>query len=219
MFDVKWIRDNPAAFDQGRARRGLPALSAEVIALDASGRTAQTAWQEMQAKRNALSKQIGQVKAKGGDASAVMADVAALKDRMTEVEAEEQKLAEALDELLQPQPNPPAADVPDGPDETANRIERTVGAPRNLSFNAKQHFELGEALGLMDFEAAAKISGARFVVLKGALARLERALAQFMLDLHTGENGYTEVAPPFLVRDNALYGTGQLPKFAEDLFV
>src|SRR5260221_11567303 len=219
MFDVKWIRDNPSAFDQGRARRGLPALSAEVIELDARRRTAQTAWQEMQAKRNDLSKQIGQVKAKGGDASAVMADVAALKDRMAEVEAEEQKLAAALDDVLLTQPNLPAADVPDGADEAANRIERTIGAPRNLSFVPKQHFELGEALGLMDFEAAAKMSGARFVVLKGALARLERALAQFMLDLHTGENGYTEVAPPFLVRDNALYGTGQLPKFAEDLFV
>ncbi|HVJ35455.1 MAG TPA: serine--tRNA ligase [Terriglobia bacterium] len=219
MFDVKWIRDNPAAFDQGRARRGLPALSAEVIELDAKRRTAQTAWQEMQAKRNELSKQIGQVKAKGGDASAVMAEVTSLKDRMAELEAEEQKLAAALDELLLTQPNLPAADVPDGADETANRVERTVGAPRNYSFAPKQHFELGEALGLMDFEAAAKMSGARFVVLKGALARLERALAQFMLDLHTGENGYTEVAPPFLVRDNALYGTGQLPKFAEDLFV
>ena len=219
MFDVKWIRDNPAAFDQGRARRGLPALSAEVIALDAERRTAQTAWQEMQAKRNDLSKQIGQVKSKGGDASAVMAEVAGLKDRMTEIEAEEQRLAAALDTLLLSQPNLPAVDVPDGADESANRIERTIGAPRNLSFTAKQHFELGEALGLMDFEAAAKMSGARFVVLRGALARLERALAQFMLDLHTGENGYTEIAPPFLVRDNALYGTGQLPKFAEDLFV
>jgi seryl-tRNA synthetase len=219
MFDVKWIRDNPAAFDQGRARRGLAPLSAEVIALDAKRRTAQTAWQEMQAKRNELSKQIGQMKAKGGDAAAVMAEVAGLKDRMAEVEVEEQKLGAALDDLLMGQPNLPAADVPDGPDESANRIERTVGAPRNFSFAAKQHFELGEALGLMDFEAAAKISGARFVVLRGALARLERALAQFMLDLHTGENGYTEVAPPFLVRDNALYGTGQLPKFAEDLFV
>jgi seryl-tRNA synthetase len=219
MFDVKWIRDNPTAFNQGRARRGLPALAAEVIELDARRRTAQTAWQEMQAKRNELSKQIGQLKAKGGDATSVMAEVAALKDRMTEIEAEEQQLGAALDDLLLSQPNLPAADVPDGADETANRIERTVGAPRNLSFAAKQHFELGEALGLMDFEAAAKMSGARFVVLKGALARLERALAQFMLDLHTGENGYTEVAPPFLVRDNALYGTGQLPKFAEDLFV
>ncbi|HWT99466.1 MAG TPA: serine--tRNA ligase [Terriglobales bacterium] len=219
MFDVKWIRDNPAAFDQGRARRCLAPLSAEVIELDAKRRTAQTAWQEMQAKRNELSKQIGQLKAKGGDAAAVMAEVAGLKDRMAEVEVEEQKLGAALDDLLMSQPNLPAADVPDGPDESANRIERTVGAPRNFSFAAKQHFELGEALGLMDFEAAAKISGARFVVLRGALARLERALAQFMLDLHTGENGYTEVAPPYLVRDNALYGTGQLPKFAEDLFV
>lgn len=219
MFDIKWIRDNPAAFDQGRARRGLPALSAEVIELDAKRRSAQTAWQEMQAKRNDLSKQIGQVKAKGGDASAVMAEVAALKDRMAEVEAEEQKLAAALEDLLLTQPNLPAADVPDGADETANRVERTIGTPRSFTFPAKQHFELGEALGLMDFDAAAKISGARFVVLKGALARLERALAQFMLDLQTGENGYTEVAPPFLVRDNALYGTGQLPKFADDLFV
>jgi seryl-tRNA synthetase len=138
---------------------------------------------------------------------------------MAEVEAEEQQLAAALDDVLQRQPNLPAADVPDGPDETANRVERVVGAPGKYAFAPKQHFELGEALGLMDFEAAGKISGARFVVLKGALARLERALAQFMLDLHTGEFGYTEVAPPFLVRDAALYGTGQLPKFADDLFV
>ncbi|MDY0885103.1 serine--tRNA ligase [Dongia soli] len=219
MFDVKWIRENPTAFDQGRARRGLPPLAEEIIGLDAKRRAAQTAWQEMQAKRNELSKQIGQLKAKGGDAAGVMAEVAGLKDRMGELEAEEQKLAAALDDLLLRQPNLPAADVPDGADETANRIDRTVGAPRNFAFTPKQHFELGEGLGLMDFEAAARISGARFVVLKGALARLERALAQFMLDLHSGEFGYTEVAPPFLVRDNALYGTGQLPKFEEDLFV
>jgi seryl-tRNA synthetase len=219
MFDVKWIRENPTAFDQGRARRGLPPLAEEIIGLDAKRRAAQTAWQEMQAKRNELSKQIGQLKAKGGDAAGVMAEVAGLKDRMGELEAEEQKLAGALDDLLLRQPNLPAADVPDGADETANRTDRTVGAPRNFAFTPKQHFELGEGLGLMDFEAAARISGARFVVLKGALARLERALAQFMLDLHTGEFGYTEVAPPFLVRDNALYGTGQLPKFEEDLFV
>ncbi|TXH36140.1 MAG: serine--tRNA ligase [Rhodospirillaceae bacterium] len=219
MFDVKWIRENPTAFDQGRARRGLPPLAEEIIGLDAKRRAAQTAWQEMQAKRNELSKQIGQLKAKGGDAAGVMAEVAGLKDRMGELEAEEQKLAAVLDDLLLRQPNLPAADVPDGADETANRTDRTVGAPRNFAFTPKQHFELGEGLGLMDFEAAARISGARFVVLKGALARLERALAQFMLDLHTGEFGYTEVAPPFLVRDNALYGTGQLPKFEEDLFV
>jgi seryl-tRNA synthetase len=218
MFDLKWIRDNAGAFDAGRARRGLPPLSAEVIALDAKRRAAQTRFQELQAKRNDLSRQIGQVKAKGGDAGPIMAEVAALKDGVAAAEQEEQSLGTELDALLAAQPNLPAGDVPDGKDETANRIERTVGTVRNFAFAPKQHFELGEQLGLMDFEAAAKISGARFVVLKGGLARLERALAQFMLDLHTTEGGYTEVAPPFLVRDTALYGTGQLPKFAEDLF-
>jgi seryl-tRNA synthetase len=218
MFDPKWIRDNPDAFDAGRARRGLPALAATVIELDGRRRATQTAWQEMQAKRNELSKQVGQIKSKGGDASAVMAEVASLKDRMAEAEVEEQKAAAELDALLAQQPNLPVAEVPDGADETANRIEREVGARRNFAFAPKQHFELGEALGLMDFAAAAKISGARFVVLKGALARLERALGQFMLDLHTNEHGYTEVNPPFLVKDASLYGTGNLPKFAEDLF-
>jgi seryl-tRNA synthetase len=218
MFDPKWIRDNPDAFDAGRARRGLPALAATVIDLDGKRRSTQTAWQEMQAKRNELSKQVGQIKAKGGDASAVMAEVASLKDRMAEAEVEEQKAAAELDALLAQQPNLPVAEVPDGADETANRIEREVGQRRNFAFSPKQHFELGEALGLMDFAAAAKISGARFVVLKGALARLERALGQFMLDLHTNEHGYTEINPPFLVKDVSLYGTGNLPKFAEDLF-
>ena len=218
MFDPKWIRDNADAFDAGRARRGLPALAATVIELDGRRRATQTAWQEMQAKRNELSKQVGQIKSKGGDASAVMAEVASLKDRMAEAEAEEQKAAAELDALLAQQPNLPVAEVPDGADETANRIEREVGARRNFAFAPKQHFELGEALGLMDFASAAKISGARFVVLKGALARLERALGQFMLDLHANEHGYTEVNPPFLVKDVSLYGTGNLPKFAEDLF-
>jgi seryl-tRNA synthetase len=219
MFDVKWIRDNPEAFDQGRARRGLQPLSAEIIALDARRRTAQTAWQEMQARRNDLSKQIGQLKSKGQDAAPAMAEVAGLKDKMTAAEADEQELAKALEAMLASQPNLPAADVPEGLDEKSNREERVIGGKPNFAFAPKQHFELGEALGLMSFEDAAKLSGARFVVLKGALARLERALAQFMLDLHTTENGYTEVAPPFLVRDQALYGTGQLPKFAEDQFV
>lgn len=218
MFDLKWIRDNPTAFDRGRARRGLPALSAQVLELDQKRRAAQTRFQESQAKRNDLSRQIGQVKAKGGDASAVMAEVAALKDGIAAAEAEEQALGAELDALLAAQPNLPAADVPDGADESFNRVERTVGSVKNFPFKPKQHFELGEELGLMDFEGAAKLSGARFVVLKGALARLERALALFMLDLHTTESGYTEMAPPFLVRDAALYGTGQLPKFEEDLF-
>jgi len=218
MFDPKWIRDNPGAFDAGRARRGLPELAAVVIELDGRRRSTQTAWQEMQAKRNELSKQVGQIKSKGGDASAVMAEVASLKDRMSEAEAEEQMAAAELESVLAQQPNLPLADVPDGVDETANRVERELGNRRNFAFTPKQHFELGEALGLMDFAAAAKISGARFVVLKGALARLERALGQFMLDVHTSEHGYTEINPPFLVRDISLYGTGNLPKFAEDLF-
>jgi seryl-tRNA synthetase len=218
MFDVKWIRDNPEAFDRGRARRNLPPLSAEIIALDAKRRAAQTSWQEMQARRNELSKQIGQLKSKGQDASAVMAEVAALKDKMAEAETSEQALAKELEAILATQPNLPADDVPEGLDEKSNREERVVGGKPNFAFTPKQHFEIGEGLGLMSFEDAAKLSGARFVVLKGALARLERAIAQFMLDLHTGELGYTEVSPPFLVRDTALFGTGQLPKFAEDQF-
>ncbi|TDQ77588.1 seryl-tRNA synthetase [Dongia mobilis] len=218
MFDPKWIRDNPDAFDSGRRRRGLPPLAEAVLALDTRRRTAQTAWQEMQARRNELSKQVGQLKAKGGDASAVMAEVAALKDQMAGAELDEQQAARELEDLLAQQPNLPAAEVPDGADESANRVEREIGQRRNFAFQPRQHFELGEALGLMDFATAAKISGARFVVLKGALARLERALGQFMLDMHTTEHGYTEINPPFLVRDVSLYGTGNLPKFAEDLF-
>jgi len=218
MFDAKWIRDNPEAFDRGRARRNLPPLAAEIIARDAKRRAAQTSWQEMQARRNELSKQIGQLKSKGQDATAVMAEVAALKDKMAEAEAAEQAAAKELDGILASIPNLPAPDVPEGLDEKSNREERAVGGKPNFAFTAKQHFEIGEALGLMSFEDAAKLSGARFVVLKGMLARLERALAQFMLDLHTGELGYTEVSPPFLVRDTALFGTGQLPKFAEDQF-
>src|SRR5262249_28031681 len=158
---------------------------------------------------NELSRQIGQIKAKGGDAGAIMAEVAALKDTITIAEQDDQALGAELDALLAAQPNLPAADVPDGADEAFNRVERTVAAVRNFALKPKPHLELGEALGLMDFEAAAKLSGARFVVLKGALARLERALALFMLDVHTTESGYTEVAPPFLVRDTSLYGTGQ----------
>ncbi|HEV8388752.1 MAG TPA: serine--tRNA ligase [Dongiaceae bacterium] len=218
MFDAKWIRDNPEAFDRGRARRNLPPLAAEIVALDAKRRAAQTSWQEMQARRNELSKQIGQLKSKGQDASAVMAEVAALKDKMAEAEAAEQAAAKELDGILASIPNLPTDDVPEGLDEKSNREERVVGGKPNFAFAPKQHFEIGETLGLMSFDDAAKLSGARFVVLKGMLARLERALAQFMLDLHTGELGYTEVSPPYLVRDTALFGTGQLPKFAEDQF-
>jgi seryl-tRNA synthetase len=219
MFDPKWIRDNPELFDKGLARRGLPPQSAEVLRLDAERRARQTALQEMQQRRNELSKRIGAAKGRGEDASQMMAEVASLKEAMQEAEAAEQEAEAALNRLLESIPNLPAPDVPDGPDETANRELRRVGEPPEFGFPAKQHFEIGEALGLMDFEAAAKLSGARFVVLKGALARLERALAAFMLDLHTREFGYTEVLPPYLVRDNAVFGTGQLPKFGEDLFL
>lgn len=218
MFDLKWIRDNPDAFDAGLRRRGLGALSAELLARDATRRNAQTRFQEQQQRRNELSRQIGVGKRRGDDTGPLEAKVAELKDALQSAEAEEQAAAAEIDKLLAALPNLPASDVPDGADETANVELRRLGNPRNLEFQPKQHFELGEALGLMDFEQAAAISGARFVVLKGALARLERALAAFMLDLHTGEFGYTEVVPPMLVRDDAVYGTAQLPKFADDLF-
>jgi seryl-tRNA synthetase len=218
MHDIKWVRDNPQAFDAGLQRRGIEPLSAKIVALDAERRAAQTEAQEIQARRNKAAKEIGQIKAKGGDASAVMAQVAA--DKEAEAKAEERaaaKLAE-LESALMTIPNLPAADVPDGKDETANVELRKVGTPTSFSFKPLLHDELGPKLGLMDFEGAARISGARFVVLKGALARLERALGAFMLDLHTTEKGYTEINPPVLVKDSALFGTGQLPKFENDLF-
>ncbi len=218
MFDVKWIRDNPEAFDGGLERRGLTPLSARLIELDAARRQAQSAAQEIQSERNALSKRIGAAKGKGEDAGDLMARVSALKDSLGAAEEAARARAAELTAELEQIPNLPAADAPDGADEAANEELRTWGAKPDFDFEPKQHFELGEAIGEMDFESAAKLSGARFVVLKGRLARLERALAQFMLDLHTTEFGYTEVSPPTLVRDEAMYGTGQLPKFADDLF-
>ncbi len=218
MHDLRFIRDEPGAFDDGLRRRGLPPAAPQILELDAKRRAAQTAMQEMQQRRNEASKQIGAAKKSGADASALVAEVQSLKERMTEAEETERRLAGELKSILETIPNLPAADVPDGKDETANREERRVGTPRAFDFAAKEHFEIGEALGLMDFESAAKLSGARFVVLKGALARMERAIANFMLTLHTETFGYTEVAPPLLVRSDTLYGTGQLPKFAEDLY-
>ncbi|GAB4367529.1 MAG: serine--tRNA ligase [Kiloniellaceae bacterium] len=218
MYDIKWIREEPAAFDRAMTRRGLKPLSAEVLALDARRREAQTALQTLQTRRNEASKAIGEAKRKGEDASAAMAEVAGLKDQMAAAEDSERQLGEQLQDLLSGLPNAPLDEVPDGADESANVEVRRHLEPRQPNFAPKEHYDLGEALGLLDFEAAAKLSGARFAVMRGRLARLHRALAQFMLDLHTTEHGYTEVAPPFLVRDEALYGTGQLPKFAEDLF-
>jgi seryl-tRNA synthetase len=218
MHDIKFIRENPALFDAGLGKRGLAPLSRGILDLDRRRRAAQTRFQEAQSRRNEASKQIGVVKKQGGDASALMAEVAALKDDIAAAEAQEKAAAEEIEALLLNIPNLPDDDVPVGPDESANVELRRVGTPPVFPFKPLEHDALGEKLGLMDFAAAARMSGARFVVLKGALARLERALAAFMLDLQTGTHGYKEVSPPVLVRDNALFGTGQLPKFAEDLF-
>ncbi|MDP7101355.1 MAG: serine--tRNA ligase, partial [Rhodospirillales bacterium] len=218
MLDIKAIREDAHAFDAGIARRGLDPMAADLIEIDKRRREAQTTAQELQTRRNELSKIIGQKKSQGEDTDAEMKEVAESKDAQAEAEAAVKKAGDKLDEILSEIPNIPADDVPEGADEDDNLELRKWGELKDLGFDAKEHFDLGEALGQMDFKTAAKMSGARFVVLSGALARMERALSAFMLDLHTNENGYTEVNPPALVRDNALYGTGQLPKFEEDLF-
>ena len=220
MHDIKLIRDDPLAFDNGLKRRGLPPQSAEVLKRDAELRVLLVRLQTAQARRNEASKLIGQAKAKKDEAQvqALMAEVAGLKDEIQRGEDEQRKLEAAVNEVLETIPNLPAFDVPDGADEKANREIRRVGSKPGINFKPKEHFELGEKLGQMDFEAAARMSGARFVVLKKCLARLERAIAQFMLDLHTDHFGYTEVSPPLLVRDQTMFGTAQLPKFFEDQF-
>jgi len=224
MHDLKAIRENPEAFDQGLRRRGLPPQAADVLALDQEHRRLQLVLEEMQARRNSLSREIGRLKGKGqaDESAAAAAEAAQLKEAIPAAQQAARERGASIEALLATLPNLPAADVPDGADEAANVEIRRDGDPQltpAAQLNApRQHFELGEALGLMDFETAAKLAGARFVLLKGALARLERALAAFMLDLHTNEFGYTEIVPPYMVRDAAAYGTGQLPKFAEDLF-
>ncbi|ARS27101.1 serine--tRNA ligase [Sphingomonas sp. KC8] len=219
MHDIRAIRDNPATFDAGLARRGLAPHSAEILALDEKRRTLATELQGMQTRRNEASKAIGQAKAKKDEAtaSALMAEVAAIKERMPALETEEQETAAALDMILGALPNIPADEVPEGADEDANVEVGQWGTPGTFDFDAQEHADIGPALGL-DFESAAAISGARFAVLKGGIARLNRAIGQFMLDVQTEVNGYTEVAPPLMVRDEAAFGTGQLPKFREDLF-
>ena len=219
MLDIAWIRDDPAAFDAACRARGLAPMSAEALDLDRRVRDAKTARQESSQRRNALSKAIGSAKARGADAAADIAEVSGLRRRIRELEAREQADGARLERLLAGLPNAPAPDVPIGPDESANVARRQWGTPPRFDFEPRPHDVLGTGLGLMDFERAADMSGARFVVLKGALARLERSLAMFMLDLHTREFGYTEVAPPLLMRPESVYGTGNLPKFAEDLFV
>ena len=218
MHDLKLIRETPDVFDAGLFRRGMPPQSGKILELDAARRKVQTELQDMLKQRNEASRAIGEKKGKGKDADDLIAEVGTLKDRIGESETEERRLTEELEGLLADLPNLPGDDVPDGDDEYDNLEVRRHGEPVRFEFQAKEHFDLGEGLGLMSFELAAKMSGARFVVLRGALARMERALASFMLDIHTGEHGYTEIVPPALVRDNALFGTGQLPKFAGDLF-
>jgi seryl-tRNA synthetase len=232
VFDIRWIRENPLAFDAGLKKRGLEpgkdvSSAAQLAALDEARRKVVTRLQEAQARRNAASKEIGKAKSAKDEAKAqaLMAEVAALKDALAKGEEEQREADKALHDALSVIPNLPADDVPVGADEKGNKEVRRVGEPPKLSWTnkPKQHFEIGEALGLMDFETAAKLSGARFVVLKGQLARLERALAAFMLDIHTapeggGIGGYTEIMPPYLVRDDTMFGTGQLPKFTDDQF-
>lgn len=222
MYDIRWIRENAALFDGGRRKRGLEPLSDKLLALDDIRRAAIAGLQGAQERRNAASKEIGQAMAAKDTAraDALKAEVAALKTRMAELEVEEKKAVADLEAALSEIPNTPLADVPEGRDEHDNVEMRRFGAAPSFAagFTPKEHFEIGEALGLMDFEAASRMSGARFVVLKGALARMERALMQFMLDLHTGQNGYMEVNPPLLVRDDAMFGTAQLPKFRDDQF-
>ena len=220
MHDIRAIRENPDAFDSDLARRGLAPLSAALIALDEARKASVSAAQANQERRNALAKEIGGAKkAKDEDrAAALMAEVAALKGAEPELKAAQDAADKALADKLAAIPNRPKPDVPEGADEHGNVLYRSHAATRERLTEGREHFELGEAAGLMDFEAAAKLSGARFVVLKGQLARLERALGQFMLDLHTQEHGYLEVAPPVLVRDAAMFGTAQLPKFEDDQF-
>jgi seryl-tRNA synthetase len=220
MLDLKWIRENPDALDAALARRGAAPMAVQIVDLDKSHRSMTTELQALQSRRNEVSKQIGQVKGKGkgGDAAPLMEEVASIKDRMTALEQEEKLFGEKVRSVLLTIPNILDASVPDGKDESANVEVRKWGIPRTFDFTPKEHSDLGPALGLMDFDQAVVMSGARFVALKGALARMERAIAQLMLDTHTTENGYIEVNPPLLVRDVALLGTGQLPKFGADLF-
>jgi seryl-tRNA synthetase len=219
MHDIRWIRDNAAAFDAGLARRGLEPQAAALVALDEERRTATTAVQVAQSRRNEASKLIGAAMAKGDreGAEAIKAEVAALKDRMPALEARAEELAGQLKAMLEIIPNLPAADVPDGAGEEDNVEISRWGTPREFDFTPREHADIAPALG-MDFETGARLSGARFTFLRGGMARLHRALGQFMLDVQTGEHGYAECNPPVLVGDDAMYGTDKLPKFAEDSF-
>jgi len=218
VLDLKWIRQNPELLDKGLEKRGQAPAAEALLELDLKYRELQTELQALQNKRNDIAKQIGARKQKGESAEDLMAESQNLKDKIPQVEAQERQLGEDIQTKLSYIPNIPADDVPIGADEKDNQLVRTVGEPPKFTFEPKFHFEIGEDLGLMDFETAAKVSGARFVFLKGSLARLERAIGAFMIDVHTEKYGYQEVSPPLLVRPHSVYGVGQLPKFKEDLF-
>ncbi|MGO4316594.1 serine--tRNA ligase [Agrobacterium tumefaciens] len=220
MHDIKWIRENPEAFDAALVRRGAEPAASSLIALDEKRRSVIQSLQDMQSRRNAASKDIGAAMAQKNMelAEKLKAEVADIKENMPRAEEEDRQVTSELNDALSRLPNMPFDDVPDGKDEHDNVVTRVVGQKPGWNHEAKEHFEIGEALGYMDFERAAKLSGSRFTVLTSQLARLERALGQFMIDLHTSEHGYTEVSSPLMVRDEAMFGTGQLPKFSEDLF-
>ncbi|MBL6777423.1 MAG: serine--tRNA ligase [Alphaproteobacteria bacterium] len=218
MHDIKAIRENPEQFDKAAQRRGLDPVAGQIVALDKERREIQTNLQAKLSRRNEASREIGQKKAAGEDADTLLAEVAALKEAIPALEAQEAELSQAINTHLISIPNILDDIVPDGEDEDENELLRSVGEKPSFSFTPRDHVDIGEGLGQMDFAAGAKLSGARFVVLQGQLARLERALAAFMLDVHTKEHGYLETLPPALVRTQTMTGTGQLPKFAEDLF-
>ena len=218
MHDIRFIRDNPEQFDAALARRGLDPVAGAILEIDSKRRGLQARLQEMQSRRNQASKEIGALKSQGGDADALIAEVNDIKQQMPEMEAEESTLAAQLDGRLMELPNLLDDAVPAGDDEDDNELVRTHGSIPRFSFTPRDHVEIGEGLGQMDFALGAKVSGARFVVLRYQLARLERALAAFMLDLHTSKFGYVETMPPYLVNTQTMTGTGQLPKFAEDLY-
>jgi seryl-tRNA synthetase len=218
MHDIRTLRADPNGFDAALARRGLPAVADRLLQIDLERRGALTVVQDKQSRRNALARQVGQGRRAGADTTAMEAEATALRDEMAALEQRADALDLAIRHELEALPNLLDPDVPDGADESANVVVKQVGEPRRFDFAPKEHFQLGEDLGLMDFERAARMSGSRFTILRGGLARLERALGQFMLDLHTTRHGYIETQVPLLVNDAAAYGTDKLPKFADDLF-
>lgn len=218
MLDIKWIRENPEAFDKALRSRGAEGAAGRVIALDEARRTAIQTAQDLQSQRNQIAKKIGELKREGQNVDSLMIEASLIRETLSQKEEDAKIFEDQLNEALSYLPNIPAPDVPIGVTEKDNEEVHKWGGKPQFSFDPKQHFEIGEALGLMSFEEAAKISGSRFTILKGDLARLERALGSFMLDVHTKEYGYTEVSPPYMVRAQAMFGAGQLPKFAEDAF-